>query len=251
MCVIAFTDDSRHLPTRAQLECACDANPDGFGWAVVSRRRIVTGHTMDAQEAIDGYLDAAGNASGPSLFHARIASHGTVDLSNCHPFLVGGDDKIVLAHNGILPITPGPFDTRSDTAIFADEYLPHAGIETLDAGQQVWEDWIGHGNKIVVLSVSPTLRRSSYVLNADAGLVDAGVWWSNSSYRPYRSLYGRYAPAWATEPVEDGEDEDDEIGVRDECCSICRELWPSHQMTRRAGERWCPECAASLAELTG
>ena len=234
MCVIAFSPAPADVPTRDQLARACDANPDGFGWAAVVGSRIVVHRAMDPGEAIDSYLDAVPMTTGPSLFHARIASHGTVDLSNCHPFPVGGDPSVVLAHNGILDITPGPFDSRSDTAILADEVLPRSGIETLDTDPETWERWIGPGNKVVILSTSPRLARHAYILNEPAGSWDAGVWWSNRSYQ-YTS------PPW---PERRWEATDDGCAE----CEACSEYVPAAELVEYRRERICPDCADAILE---
>jgi len=238
MCVIAFSPSPLNCPTREQLVRACEANPDGFGWALIAGDRLVTHRTMGAIEAVDSYLAAVVvEATGPSLFHARIASHGSVDLGNCHPFPVGGDPDVVLAHNGILDINPGPFDTRSDTAIFVEDVLPHSGIETLDTDPDAWEQWIGPGNKIVVLSISPRLAHSAYLLTESAGVWDNGVWWSNQSYLP--------RPLLLLDPdAPDGPDDPEE----EVWCASCREEVPKIECVKLAGENICLDCAQAIFE---
>lgn len=247
MCVIAFAPSPAALPSREQLSRACESNPDGFGWAVIVGSEIVTHRSMSAVEAIDSYLDTVVGATGPSLFHARIASHGTVDIDNCHPFLVGGDSDVVLAHNGILDIVPGPFDGRSDTAIFADYVLPYAGIETLDSNPDAWEQWIGVRNKIVILSTSPRLAHSAYLLNEASGGWDDGVWWSNQSYLPYRPLpsYRSYSPVLPDPDIPD-EPDDYEDGEDDAWCASCRELVPGLECIELDGENICIACAQAI-----
>lgn len=235
MCVIAFSPSRDTIPTRHQLNAACEANPDGFGWAVIAGSKIITHRTMDADEAISTYLAAAASpGAGLSLFHARITSHGTTDLSNCHPFSVDGDKDIVLAHNGILDIRPGPFDPRSDTAIFAAEVLPTSGIETLDTDLRTWEQWIGRSNKIVILSTSPRLARQAYVLNEAEGLWDGGTWWSNPSYRTLTRPGGQW-DAW------DAWDDDNTA-----MCAVCREYVPATEVEEQWDELWCAACVDEL-----
>src|SRR5487761_1838922 len=153
------------------LEMACCNNPDGFGYAVHTGKRIVTGRGMDAKTLIARYLaDRARFPDGPAMFHARFATHGTESIDNCHPFRVGGDAKIVLAHNGILPITVAKREHRSDTRIYSEEVLPKIGVRSLDdpAWVAATEEWLG-GNKVVVLSASPNLAQPIYLLNEELG----------------------------------------------------------------------------------
>ena len=247
MCVIAFSPSPPTHPSREQLVRACEANPDGFGWAVIAGPEIITHRTMDATEAIDSYLDTVAEATGPSLFHARIASHGTVTVENCHPFMVGGDPDVVLAHNGILDINPGPFDTRSDTAILADHVLPRSGIETLDTDPDAWEQWIGPGNRIVVLSTSPRLAHSAYLLNGSAGAWDNGVWWSNQSYLPRPAYFAR--PPLFIDP--DAPDDPGDYEEEEVWCASCREEVPKIECVKLDGESICLDCAQAIFEPDG
>ncbi|MGW5105951.1 hypothetical protein [Nocardia sp. NPDC004123] len=44
------------------------------------------------------------------MFHSRFATHGFITNQNCHPFAIGGDERTVMAHNGVLPdiVQPRP-----------------------------------------------------------------------------------------------------------------------------------------------
>ena len=190
------------------LKIACINNPDGFGYAVHAGKRIITGRGMDAETLIARYLaDRARFPEGPAMFHARFATHGTESLDNCHPFRVGGDREIVLAHNGILPMTVARKERRSDTRIYAEEVLPRLGVSSLDdpAWVTATEKWLG-GNKIAILSTSPHLSEPIYLLNEELGAWTDDIWWSNDTYRDLPP-YGQWPPF-------DGDD----LG---EACEMC------------------------------
>jgi glutamine amidotransferase len=207
-------------PTREQLYTAAESNPHGFGYAFLTNDKIITGRGMDAEDVIERFLRIReGLTDCYAMFHARFTTHGSTNKSNCHPFRVGGDEDIVLGHNGILPLDPA--DNRSDTRMFAEDWLPELGVESLDDPTMFAELERWAGSKVAVFSLSPKLQKNVYILNEHMGHWDKGIWWSNYSYEPYVSCSpSKYAakPRWYDE-IEDCEapfyDPYDE-------CSYCR-----------------------------
>lgn len=202
MCILIYTPSGETIPEQHLVE-ACKNNPDGFGWAIVTPDTILVARSMIAEEAISSYLEwREKEPSYPSLFHARIATHGTTDLSNCHPFHVG-NARTVLAHNGIIGHLPDEKE-RSDTRIFAEDWLPELGIETLDDKDEVTqlEKFIGY-SKMVVLTIEPSMQRWSYILNEELGDWDKDIWYSNSSYSEsyYTPKFGNWK-GWSPTPAE-------------------------------------------------
>ena len=165
-----------------ELERACEANPDGFGFAYLARDAIEYVNTFDSAEAIREFEKFTKRyPNGVGVFHARLATHGAVNVDNCHPFEV--DDYTVLAHNGMLPLTPDKGDTRSDTALFAQEVMPE-WLPWLDSPEiATLEDWAA-GNKVAILTTHKRLRDSIYILNESLGHWRDGCWYSNNSYKP-------------------------------------------------------------------
>jgi glutamine amidotransferase len=134
------------------------------------------------------YLD------GYAIWHARLATHGSMTVENCHPFKVGGDERTYLAHNGILPIVEPTGDTRSDTRIFAEDLLPAiGGVSALDNPQvmNLIEDFTS-GSKVAILTVDTRAEYQAYLIHENKGTKDStGTWWSNDScyMRPSHSWY--------------------------------------------------------------
>jgi len=196
MCLLCVIEPNV-TPTREQLINATVNNPDGFGYAFHCGDRIITGRGMDATEVVDRFLRIReGLPNTWAMFHARYTTHGSTTKANCHPFRVGGDPSTVIGHNGIIPIKVPTADTRSDTRVFADEWLPEF-IEYLD-DEEVFkelEDFVS-GSKVAVFTHDPRLSSQIYILNEDLGHWDKGIWWSNYGYKPYtplttyKSLYG-------------------------------------------------------------
>lgn len=176
------------MPRREDIETACNNNPDGFGFAIRINDTILTSRGLDKERIINKFFalkEAYPNSD--AMFHARLTTHGTTKNENCHPFRVGRDKRLVLAHNGILPMSVPVKGDRSDTRIFAEDILPAMGIGILDdySDRTALEDWLGT-NKIVIMSTHPELKKNYYILNEQNGVDDNGVWYSNCSYQPYK-----------------------------------------------------------------
>lgn len=58
----------------------------------------------------------------PCLIHFRLATHGSIKKTNCHPFY-DAKTGVYYAHNGVLDIKPVNDKTDSETA-FKKRFLP-------------------------------------------------------------------------------------------------------------------------------
>lgn len=192
------------IPSIDKLENSALNNPHGFGFAIAvpSEQRIICERTMDADESINRFLALRTQyPEGYAIWHARYATHGAKNVNNCHPFVVGGDQRTYLAHNGVLDVSIPHADDRSDTRVFAEELLPAVGgVTALDNDWvfDMFEDYTA-GSKVAVLTVDPAAKHPLYLLNSKAGWEDAsGVWWSNhtcyldSWSTSYRKPYASY-----------------------------------------------------------
>lgn len=175
------------IPSRDKLVNSALNNPDGFGFAIVIPRedRIHVEHTMNPDTSIQRFLDMrALYPESYAMWHARLATHGSTTVDNCHPFQVGYDNRTYLAHNGILPIVQPKGDLRSDTRIFAEDLLPRiGGVSALDNAQvmNLIEDFTT-GSKVCILTLDPEAKRTCYLIHEEKGNIDEdGVWWSNDS----------------------------------------------------------------------
>jgi len=148
------------------------ANPDGIGIMWIDRGNVQTLRTFDIEQAIDTmeYLHC------DYVAHFRWATHGVVDLENCHPFEIGGGAH--LAHNGILNVeTPDP--TKSDTWHFADA-LRQEGIGEHFAHRKVRRAFarlVGPHNKLAVM------LRSGKVARIGDWHPHNGNYWSNLNWQ--------------------------------------------------------------------
>jgi len=191
MCLLILMPDGK-TSTLESLEIAAKNNPDGFGYAISTGTKILTGQSMDFDALVTEFLDVRALNQGPALFHLRIATHGAVDLTNCHPFYLGGDNQTVMAHNGMMTLPMEKSDTRSDSHVFAKHYMPAiGGITALDdEGYFVKLEKKFSGNKIAFLSVNDEAKYAWYILNAEEGDWEKdGIWYSNNSHEKSRYTY--------------------------------------------------------------
>jgi len=232
MCLLTYYPAGAAIDTRA-LRFGAEANPDGHGFAIVTGGRIITGHGMKAHTVIATFARTrAEHPHGPALFHSRYATRGAIDLSNCHPFRLGGDARTVLAHNGTLPkrVHPRAYDRRSDTRIAAEDYLarqPFGPIDTA-AGARGLSGWLG-SSKLVILTVDPAYALTAYLFGERAGQWVGGIWCSNRSFLPPEQRW----PA-----------------RRRTVCGYCldRDLERTSRYCRTCG--WCFYCRSALSYCT-
>jgi len=123
MCVIVVKCKGSDFAPLDAIEKCIRQNPDGFSMAWNENGELKTWKSMDPAEAKAKYkeltetLDPAETAL---LFHARIATHGSNRIENCHCWTHG---NIAFAHNGILPIDNRDDMTDSET-FFRDLFVP-------------------------------------------------------------------------------------------------------------------------------
>jgi hypothetical protein len=198
MCLLTYFP-ADVMPNVEALLKGARANSDGHGFAIVipakgdRKARILVRKSMKPDSLIKefAFLRALYPA-GPALFHSRITTDGDTGLFNCHPFMLSGDKRTVIGHNGILPssVRPGKDDVRSDTRIFAEVAGSHFRLDTV-LGRRLAGEWMGSFNKIVILSVDPAFTQDGhadygYIVNEKEGIWEKGIWYSNSSFRGYR-----------------------------------------------------------------
>lgn len=253
MCMLCVVDPGI-IPSREKLENSALNNPHGYGFAIIvpEENRIIRERTMNADESINRFLKLREQyTTGYAMWHARYATHGVQNVLNCHPFIVGKDERTYLAHNGVLDINIPDKDTRSDTRIFAEELLPAiGGVKSLD-NDHVWSmlhDYAG-GSKICILTVDPEAEHQCYVINARLGKKDKdGTWWSNDScyidYGYANPVKKHYSSWLSTNPNVSFKDDEDDLVE----CHNCLAVMDSESITFERSLclfcKACLDCAA-------
>jgi glutamine amidotransferase len=181
VCLLAVIEPGADTPADYWRNAA-DANPDGFGFAVNLGTDVLRFRSMDYRTTRTAWEHARERwPNAWALWHWRWATGGGVRRDMAHPFRWGDDARLVVAHNGVLPIPATA--TASDTALFADR-LRDVDPVALDnpAFMRELGAW-ATGSKLAILSVHPDTADAVYIVNEDAGHWLNGVWYSNRSYR--------------------------------------------------------------------
>jgi predicted glutamine amidotransferase len=262
MCMLCVIPPNT-IPSRDKLENSALNNPHGFGFAIVvpEEGRIICERTMSADESINRFLELRNRyMTGYAVWHARIATSGKIDLSNCHPFLVPDKEHPLatyVAHNGMLDVHEEVGDTRSDTRIFAEDLLPAIGGVTALDNPQVFNliDEFTRGSKVAILTLHPKAEYQLYMFHENAGNWDkeTGVWWSNSSceltsYAKYNGYYD-YDPAYVGATKDDKYDKEylQWLKQTDPMYNmvVCQGCWHEFDWTDVPDDR-CPKCKYCL-----
>lgn len=131
------------------------------------------------------------------VLHFRFATHGKLDIENCHPFLV--HDGLGFVHNGIISTVDVPKgSSESDTAIFNNTYLKKLPKDFYknEGIRRLIRKVIGNYNKLIFLNSEGKHR----FINEEAGVWDEGNWYSNTGYKPYtppKITYGAGSTAYS------------------------------------------------------
>lgn len=222
MCILIACPPNR-TPDLSDLWDAAEQNPDGHGWAIRTNGHIERMVSMDSDRAIGTFLSARERwPQSWAIWHSRFATQGTMNTQNCQPFEVPGQGW-VMAHNGILPLSDGPFDgRRSDSRILAEDHLPQTSWQTMRHRFSDLDAWFAP-SKVVVMSAGREKGGPVIIFGENRGTwAKDGCWWSA---RPYVYL----AKSWTTKTAEylkDAKWDDEE-----------EECWAEYKSAERELER--------------
>ena len=123
MCCIVIKPAGVAMPSRAILDMMASRNEHGFGFCTSSGKNFkTTNYQLFLRE-----LNKV-KASEVCIVHMRWATHGSVCISNCHPFY-DNETGYWFAHNGVLPIASVNNMTDSEIA-FRTRFVP--ALKTID-----------------------------------------------------------------------------------------------------------------------
>jgi len=175
MC-IAIVKPLGKTISKDTLKACAKNNPDGMGFAYIKDGTLyINKYLNDFDRFYKDYSEL--ETTSPMLIHFRIATHGEVNLDNCHPFIL--NDKMALVHNGVIT-GYGDKKTKSDTVDFIEKVIGNIG----------WKNWknpafrelvgkaIGY-SKLAILDENGNY----YIINESKGNWNDGVWYSNESYK--------------------------------------------------------------------
>lgn len=178
MCIIAIKPREVAYPSYQRVKNMCDNNSDGFAivWHV-NGEPVRNYRTLNEKKFLKKYneITSTHKDKDVSLFiHARIKTHGTQKLENCHGWI---EDKIGLAfaHNGILSIKNRDDMTDSET-FFRDIFAPVFELGGWDAGERAIKACIGTSKFCFMDMYGNLIHYGQYIKGDD------GILYSNDSY---------------------------------------------------------------------
>lgn len=179
MCVIAIKPAGAKRPTDEQLKAMCSNNPNGFGYMTWSKDKGLQVYKTMSEKEYTKQVKKIPDEQ-PVVYHMRIATHGSVQQKNCHPFL--SDDKHwAFAHNGILSIQNDGDMTDSET-FFRRLAVPllKLGLKPNDKG-----DFDAMVNTIIGASKFVFMDAHGIIYSYGQFIHDGELYFSNSSYMPF------------------------------------------------------------------
>lgn len=204
MCLL-FTGSSiairaAFLNTPGLIEDVFQSNADGFGFMYATKKGLkVVKKLPNTTAEVRRMFEALPNDDRMVAGHARMRTHGAINLDQCHPYQI--NESSWLMHNGVLHTGNKADPSKSDTWHFINDFLKEASDNALHdpALHKVLGEYI-ESNRFAIMSGDGRLS----IVNRDQGIEHEGVWFSNTyawspnlfipsyrSFRGYSSYYGK------------------------------------------------------------
>ena len=223
MCIAILKPQGKSLSRELLYNCYTN-NPDGCGFAYHTGDDVVINKFMDFEDFYKEYVKYDGKYT--MLIHFRIATHGAIELDNCHPFVL--NHRMALIHNGVIT-GYGDKATKSDTRDFIDKVI----------GNISWKMWKNQsfcelvGNAIGYSKLAILDKTGGYVIiNEQKGLWEDGVWFSNSSFKTATKKYTYGKQTYLIEDKKNDVKQKDEEDLQDYYDS----LWANSQFIYKCGD---------------
>ena len=155
------------MPSKRLLKAMYAKNPDGMGF--VSESDYF--RTMDFEEFYKRLKNVPDEEN--CIIHFRWATHGSIKVSNCHPFHENG---VYFAHNGILSI-PSVNDKTDSEICFRNKIMPMIEVFGLDECEE-YIDRLRESSRFAIMKDGEIHMYGCYQ-EMD------GIYYSNLLFLPY------------------------------------------------------------------
>lgn len=195
MCVIVFNGLKKDLPDFEVLEACYHQNSDGCGFSyqidgsvVIKKGYMTFMDLMDDLYALEYELDIKKTQIG---LHFRMATDGSINPGNCHPFPVSTkirdlkaqsiQTKEAVHHNGVISFCrPSKMDKNdlSDSQIFIKDYMSR-----LDLNDPIVRNLISKAtnNRFLIMKPNKSHLIGSFI-EFDGNLYSNDLWTSYLYY---------------------------------------------------------------------
>lgn len=194
MCIIVYKPEDLELPSISTLFKCYNFNPHGAGFCIRTEHGVeIRKGFMTFQDFTDALEIASKRFNLKQkdvVFHFRLATQGSINPQNCHPFPVTFREKelrelsinadMAVAHNGII-LFCGYEKKMSDTMAFIRDYLAFIKDHVND---QIINELIYHAtdSKFAIMTTKKVNLIGSFIQRKEDG-----CFYSNYSY--YKNIY--------------------------------------------------------------
>lgn len=197
MCIIVAKPQGVNMPSMKTLKTCFEHNHDGAGFAYLDNGNVLYQKgfmTFDSLKNALKKLDIDKKET-TMVFHFRIGTAGTNSKGLTHPFKICNDTNAmkategkgsVLFHNGVLMDYNPSKDNKddvSDTMLFTKKVI-----------SELPKDW--ETNKAILALVKKSINYNKLAILKSSGLTligdfkkDKGIYYSNESYKEYKTVY--------------------------------------------------------------
>lgn len=191
MCVIAFSEKGKDIPTEEQIRKMWRANPDGAGYAYINNRGkvIYKKGFMQLDDLLDDLKDREKFKGTNFAIHFRIGTSGKNDERTCHPFPVSnnfgdlikttGEEDAVLFHNGVIGDGGLVNKLSSDTQDFVVAFAPMLKKYNQSKARDKYLSELTKGNRLLVM------YKNNKVKMYGDWKKDGDLYVSNDHYKSY------------------------------------------------------------------
>lgn len=202
MCVIAFSPKGVDIPSTKQIKDMWSHNPDGAGYAYVSKKgKVVFRKGFMKLDDLLKELEAPERFKNTNFaIHFRIGTSGKNDKATCHPFPVSttfgelrkteGEEDSVLFHNGVLSDGGLASPLASDTQDFVVAMAPLLQKYNRSKTRDYFIGEITKGSRLLIL-----YKNNAFKMFGD-WQKDGDLWVSNLSYKYDYQWYGSGYYGW-------------------------------------------------------
>jgi hypothetical protein len=170
MCLLIANPERKPIPMSV-FETATESNPDGFGCSFIQDGKAIIKKGVDVTP--EKQFALCEKYDWPQVLHWRFTTSGGTCGKFAHPFRLA--PTTTLAHNGVLPWTPGKGLSDTATLVRALRKTPFEAVARL-------RKYNFKGNKFCVLNT-----KRLHIVGEEQGTWKDGVWYSNTT--GFRSRY--------------------------------------------------------------
>ena len=202
MCVIAFAPKGVDIPNEKQIRDMWATNPDGAGYAYVSKKgKVIYRKGFMTVESLLKELEAPERFKNTNFaIHFRIGTSGKNDGATCHPFPLStefgdlrkteGETDSVLFHNGVLSKGGIVSPLASDTQDFVIAMTPLLKKYSRSKARDYFIGELTQGSRLLIL-----YKNNVFKMYGD-WQKDGNIWVSNLSYKYDYKWYGEGYYGW-------------------------------------------------------